>query len=83
MHNCYRLWQNGVLSKLLMKDSSHGGHSLKGTSRWFVLEGNLSTAQFESLLSCVGPLSSINLSSGRTIQLSDSVRFILEVSLYL
>lgn len=77
----YSLWQDGVLIQLLMKDSSLDQSSVRDATQWFVLEGNLSTVQFDSLLSYLGPKSSLTLSNGRTVQLKDSIRFILEVSM--
>lgn len=77
----YSLWQDGVLTSLLLKDISHDpGSAIKGSAHWFVLEGGLSTGQMDSLLSYISPESALTLSNGRTIQLSDSVRFIFEVS---
>ena len=75
------MWQDGVLTQLLMKDSSLDQCSVRDTARWFVLEGNLTSTQFDLLLSYISPESSLNLSNGKTVQLCDSVRFILEVSL--
>ena len=69
-----------MLTQLLNVDNSLDHTSLKDSVQWFVLDGDLSTAQLDTLLSSLGPMSSLHLSNGRAVQLSESTRFILEVS---
>ena len=73
------LWQDGLLVQLLSSCRSQDS-LLKPATQWFVLEGSLSPSQIDALVAFAnGTELTLTLDNGKTLQLDQSVKFIIEV----